>query len=147
MADQAQAAANAVQQAVNTVADRVSELTTGDNAAAPTLYLDEATGEKVSKTELKKRQKQREKEAKKAEKAATTTAPPAKKKTASAEEEEAHLNPNQYFEIRSRAIQKLRQSHEPNPYPHKFQVNYDLRKFEAEFGHLKSGEHIKEKTL
>jgi lysyl-tRNA synthetase class 2 len=51
MADQAQAAANAVKEAVNNVADKVSELTTGDNAAAPTLYLDEATGEKVSKTE------------------------------------------------------------------------------------------------
>lgn len=51
MADQAQAAANAVKEAVNNVADKVSELTTGDNAAAPTLYLDEVTGEKVSKTE------------------------------------------------------------------------------------------------
>ncbi|KAI4739333.1 lysyl-tRNA synthetase [Aureobasidium sp. EXF-12298] len=147
MADQAQAAANAVKEAVNNVTEKVGELTTGDNAAAPTLYTDEVTGEKVSKTELKKRQKQREKEAKKAEKAATNTAPPAKKKTVSAEEEEAHLNPNQYFEIRSRAIQKLRLSHEPNPYPHKFHVDYDLRKFEPEFGHLKSGEHLKDKTL
>lgn len=51
MADQAQAAANAVKETVNNVADKVSELTTGDNAAAPNLYLDEVTGEKVSKTE------------------------------------------------------------------------------------------------
>lgn len=37
---------------------------------APNLHLDEVTGEKVSKSELKKRQKQREVEKKKAEKAA-----------------------------------------------------------------------------
>ena len=52
--------------------------------------------------------------------------------------------PQQYFEIRSRAIQKLRESHEPNPYPHKFHVNYDIRNFEKDFGHLKTGEHKKE---
>jgi hypothetical protein len=51
MADQAQAAANAVKEAVNNVTEKVGELTTGDNAAAPTLYTDEVTGEKVSKTE------------------------------------------------------------------------------------------------
>ena len=50
MADQAQAAANAVKETVNDVAQKVSELTTGE-AAGPTLYLDEVTGEKVSKTE------------------------------------------------------------------------------------------------
>lgn len=51
MAEQAQAAANVVKEAVNDVAEKVGALTTGDNAAAPTLYLDEVTGEKVSKTE------------------------------------------------------------------------------------------------
>ena len=51
MADQAQAAANAVKEAVNNVTEKVGELTTGNNAAAPTLYTDEVTGEKVSKTE------------------------------------------------------------------------------------------------
>ena len=56
------------------------------------LLLDEVTGEKVSKTELKKRQKLREKEAKKKEKEAA--APPKTQKKASAEEEEANLTPN-----------------------------------------------------
>lgn len=118
MAEQAQQAANAVKETVQDVTNKIGELTTetaGEKAtAAPTTILDEVTGEQVSKTEYKKRQKLREKEAKKAEKAATTTAPP-KKKAASAEEEEAHLNPNQYFEIRSRAVQKFRTSQEPNP--------------------------------
>ncbi|GAM88410.1 hypothetical protein ANO11243_064430 [Dothideomycetidae sp. 11243] len=140
MAEQAQNAAAAVKDAVQDAAEKVANLTTFDTAA-PQTYLDEVTGERVSKTELKKRQKQREKDAKKAEKAAAAPAAPAKKKpTASAEEEEAHLNPNQYFEIRSRAIQKLRQSHNPNPYPHKFHVNYDARNFVKDFGHLKTGE-------
>lgn len=56
------------------------------------LLLDEVTGEKVSKTELKRRQKLREKEAKKKEKEAA--APPKPTKKASAEEEEANLTPN-----------------------------------------------------
>jgi hypothetical protein len=51
MAEQAQAAANAVKEAVNDVTEKVGELTTGNNAAAPTLFTDEVTGEKVSKTE------------------------------------------------------------------------------------------------
>lgn len=58
------------------------------------LHLDEATGERVSKSELKKRQKQREVEKKKAEKAAAASAkaPAAKKKNA--EDEESELTPN-----------------------------------------------------
>lgn len=56
------------------------------------LLLDDVTGEKVSKTELKRRQKLREKEAKKKEKEAA--APPKAPKKVSAEEEEANLNPN-----------------------------------------------------
>ncbi|KAF2151895.1 putative Lysyl-tRNA synthetase, cytoplasmic [Myriangium duriaei CBS 260.36] len=143
MAEQVQNAADAVKDAVTDATEKIGNLTTSTNAdtAAPQLYLDEVTGERVSKTELKKRQKQREKDAKKAEKAAAAPPKPeAKKKVASAEEEEAHLNPNQYFEIRSRAIQKLRQSHNPNPYPHKFQVNYDARNFVKDFGHFKTGE-------
>lgn len=61
-------------------------------ASMANLLLDEVTGEKVSKTELKKRQKQREKDAKKKEKEAA--APPKTQKKVSAEEEEADLSPN-----------------------------------------------------
>lgn len=57
------------------------------------LHLDEVTGERVSKSELKKRQKQRENERKKAEKAASA---PAKQSTKKKEGEldETELNPN-----------------------------------------------------
>ncbi|KAK5142866.1 Protein kinase [Oleoguttula sp. CCFEE 6159] len=142
----AQGAQNAVQQ----VTDKVGELTAGSNAgeaassttAAQQTYLDDVTGEHVSKSELKKRKKQREKDDKKAEKAAA--APPKPVKKVSAEENEAELTPNQYFEIRSRAVQKLRQSHDPTPYPHKFSVNTDLREFLQEYASCKTGEHHKD---
>lgn len=57
------------------------------------LHLDEVTGEKVSKSELKKRQKQREQERKKAEKAAAAPPKPAAKKAAN-DDDESDLTPN-----------------------------------------------------
>ncbi|KAL8983685.1 MAG: hypothetical protein Q9205_002135 [Flavoplaca limonia] len=108
------------------------------------LQLDEATGEKVSKSELKRREKQRTLEAKKKEKAAAASVKPKPEKVVSAEEEESQLTPNQYFEIRSGKIQKLRQSKAPNPYPHKFQVTTDLREFLPRYESLKTGEHLKD---
>ncbi|KAG7859220.1 hypothetical protein KL939_002120 [Ogataea angusta] len=104
-------------------------------------YLDEATGEQVSKSELKKRQKLRALEAKKAEKAkkAAETAPKVTKK----KDDMANLNPNQYFEIRSAQINELRQPHsEKNPYPHKFQVSLRLDQFREKYAHLKKGETL-----
>jgi lysyl-tRNA synthetase, class II len=62
---------------------------------AANLHLDKVTGEKVSKSELKKRQKLREQEKKKAAKSAA--APPkqeSKKKAGSDEMDESNLNPN-----------------------------------------------------
>lgn len=56
------------------------------------LLLDEVTGERVSKTELKKREKARATAAKKAEKAAA--APQPAKKAVNEEEAEKELTPN-----------------------------------------------------
>lgn len=182
-----QETADAVKNAVQNVTDKVKDLTTGD-APQQNLVLDDATGERVSKTELKKRQKAREKDAKKAEREATKQAPPQpKRKAASQEEEEGKLNANvsqdqpivmtppheqnptrcstsnthvqtnyrivanmgdqQYFEIRSRAVKRMKETNSPNPYPHKFHVTYDLRNFESEFGHLKKGETLKDRVM
>ncbi|KAL3479944.1 hypothetical protein BJX99DRAFT_221534 [Aspergillus californicus] len=115
-------------------------------ASMANLLLDEVTGEKVSKTELKKRQKLREKEAKKQEKAAAAPPKPAQKKT-SAEEDEANLTPNQYFEIRSKRVNKLRETKQPDPYPHKFHVTDDLRKFLKDYDSLAKGEQKPETTV
>lgn len=108
-------------------------------------YLDDVTGEKVSKTELKKRQKQRANEAKKAAKAANTanTAP----KVAKKKDDLADLNPNQYFEIRSRQIGELRDTSIKddaafNPYPHKFDVSMQLPEFAEKYKSLKRGETL-----
>lgn len=57
------------------------------------LHLDDVTGERVSKSELKKRQKQRQQEERKKEKAASAPPKP-EKKASSAEMDESNLNPN-----------------------------------------------------
>ncbi|CAG8610960.1 4965_t:CDS:2 [Paraglomus brasilianum] len=103
------------------------------------LVLDADTGEKVSKNELKRRIKAREK-AKKA--AAVSNAHTETGKTVNAEDAEENLNPNQYFEIRSRKIQELRASKNPTPYPHKFQVDISLPSFIQKYGSLNAGEHL-----
>ncbi|WPG98229.1 lysyl-tRNA synthetase [Acrodontium crateriforme] len=153
----AEQAAGAVNKVVEAVTNKVAELTTSDKPAGsenasgesqPKLLLDEVTGEHVSKSELKKRQKQREKDKQKAEREANRAPPPQpKRKAGSQEEDEAKLNPNQYFEIRSRAVKRMKETQNPNPYPHKFHVTYDLRNLEKEYGHLKKGELVRDKTV
>jgi lysyl-tRNA synthetase class 2 len=58
------------------------------------LHLDGVSGERVSKSELKRRQKQRAQEEKKKEKAADAAARPVPEKKPSAEDEESELSPN-----------------------------------------------------
>lgn len=115
-------------------------------------FLDEVTGEQVSKTELKRRQKLRsleQKKAAKAEKAAEkkASAPPSKKK-----DELADLNPAQYFEYRSRQIGELRNANNVdsnafNPYPHKFEVSYRLPEFIEKYHGLARGESKKDDVV
>ncbi|KAJ5452968.1 Nucleic acid-binding OB-fold [Penicillium cf. griseofulvum] len=116
-------------------------------ASIANLLLDDVTGEKVSKTELKRRQKQREKDAKKKEKEAAAPPKPKAEKKSSAEEDEANLTPNQYFEIRCKKINKLRETKQPDPYPHKFHVDTDLRDFLKEYEGLQKGEQKPEVTV
>ena len=71
-------------------------------SAAPTesmakLLLDEPTGEMVSKSELKKRQKSRQKEEEKAKKAAAAPPKPVTAKKSNAEADEKELNPNVFI--------------------------------------------------
>ncbi|KAM0789592.1 lysyl-tRNA synthetase [Microbotryomycetes sp. NB124-2] len=102
----------------------------------PNLQLDPVTGEMVSKSEFKKRQKARDNAAKKAAKAAAAPQQAAKPAAKDAGEDEEELTPNQYFELRSRAIQKLRAIPDsertlttPSPYPHKFHVTQSVPAF------------------
>ncbi|KAF5848434.1 hypothetical protein GGP41_005871 [Bipolaris sorokiniana] len=107
------------------------------------LHTDPVTGEKISKSELKRRQKQREKDEKKKEKEASLPARPKKEKKDDIEE----LNPNQYFEIRSKKIAALTASQDPNPYPHKFHTNYRIADYVRDYSHLKKGETEPEKEI
>ncbi|KAG2183316.1 hypothetical protein INT43_006321 [Umbelopsis isabellina] len=109
------------------------------------LHKDPLTGEMISKSELKRRQKQREKEAAKAAKVAANPPPTAPKQNAGEGEEE--LSPNQYFEIRSKAINKLRSTQEPNPYPYKFHVDISLPEFIEKYNHLKDEESATDVTV
>ncbi|KAL5396499.1 hypothetical protein PMIN06_001637 [Paraphaeosphaeria minitans] len=130
---------------------------TEQSAAAPAaqsvtenLHKDPVTGEMISKSELKRRQKQRETEEKKKAKAAkqaTLPVQPKKEKAAAAGAGEEELNPNQYFEIRSRAINQLRQTKQPNPYPHKFHVNYKLPQYVDDFKQLARGQVEEDKEI
>ncbi|KAL1858214.1 hypothetical protein VTK73DRAFT_7894 [Phialemonium thermophilum] len=92
--------------------------------AVAKLHLDEVTGEMVSKTELKKRQKAREREAQKKDKQAakpqapSAAAAPSQPNFRDAEAQEKELTPNQYFEIRSKVVNELHA--QGKAYPHKF---------------------------
>jgi lysyl-tRNA synthetase class 2 len=55
--------------------------------------------------------------------------------------------PQQYFEIRSKKIQALRASKQPNPYPHKFLVNSKLESYIRDYAHLKKGETEPDKEI
>ncbi|KAF8513140.1 lysyl-tRNA synthetase [Hysterangium stoloniferum] len=94
------------------------------------LHKDPLTGEMVSKSELKKREKARERDAKKA---ATATSK-ASKPTRAAGPSEDELTPNQYYELRSRHVQELRQTLSPNPYPHKFHVSCSIPLYIEKYG-------------
>ncbi|KAJ8660532.1 lysine-tRNA ligase [Lichtheimia ornata] len=102
------------------------------------LQKDPVTGEMISKSEFKRRQKQREKEAAKAAKAASAPATASKPKNA--EEGEDELNPNQYFELRSKTILARREDKSPNPYPHKFQVEMTIPEFIEKYSDIATGE-------
>lgn len=46
----------------------------------------------------------------------------------------------QYYEIRSRDIQALRQSQQPNPYPHKFHVTIGVPKYIEKYKDIEAGQ-------
>ncbi|KAH8314776.1 hypothetical protein KR074_004651 [Drosophila pseudoananassae] len=102
-------------------------------------------------SELKRRLKAEQKAKEKAEKEATkAAAAPAdqqpKKKSAAAEEEE--ISPNEYFKLRSAAVQELKRSPATDPYPHKFHVSISLENFIAQYeNNLQDGQTLEDVTL
>ena len=93
--------------------------------------------------ELKKQQKAAAKAAQTPEKAATVAQNVASEDDLSPNvslnlSENHHLNlisvNQQYLEMRTRAIQKLRETQNPNPYPHKFNVSISLTDYIEKYG-------------
>ncbi|KAH8408945.1 hypothetical protein KR009_004247 [Drosophila setifemur] len=104
---------------------------------------------KRTKLELKRRLKAEQKAKEKAEKEATKPPPSAeqaqKKKSSAAEEEE--ISPNEYFKLRSAAVQELKRSPTTDPYPHKFHVSISLEEFIAKYENLQEGQTLEDVTL
>lgn len=57
--------------------------------------------------------------------------------------DEESLDPNQYYKIRTQAIQQLKGTKD-DPYPHKFHVQMSLTKFIKKYNDLQVGEHLEE---
>lgn len=107
---------------------QAEERTTADGKKE---YLDEETGEWVSKTELKKRQTLRKNAAKAAEKAAAKKNAPAAQKAEKAGDEE-EVDPTKYTENRYKMLDTMRANGE-NPYPHKFNRDMTVKGFREKY--------------
>ncbi|WWC91602.1 lysine-tRNA ligase [Kwoniella dendrophila CBS 6074] len=112
--------------------------------AEANLHKDEVTGEMVSKSELKRRQKERQVAAKKAEKAAAQPAK-AEKGSAGKKTAEVEMDASAFRELRIKEITNLKKTQNPNPYPHKFHVSQSIPRYIKEWGvegKIGKGEHI-----
>lgn len=106
---------------------------------------DTGSEEKISKNELKRRQKAekkaKEKETKQANQKAKASCDQKNKKNNELDEET--LDPNRYFEIRSHAIANLKQG-SSSPYPHKFHVSTSLQEFVEKYSDIEEGKWLEE---
>lgn len=59
-------------------------------------------------------------------------------------EDEAQLDPREFFERRSRAVKRMKEENNPNPYPHKFHVTTDMKQFMKDYESLEKGEEEKD---
>ena len=158
----------AIKNAVDQVANKVNELTTGSTtndagtAAAedaqpgenkPRMLLDAETGEYVSKSELKKREKAR---AKAAKQAAQPPREPVNPKVAENQDAEpAELSQDEYHEYRSAQVNQMRHRYAEDrnaegvvtPYPHKFHVSIRVPEYVAKYSNLQRGELLQDTTV
>jgi len=106
--------------------------------------------EPLSKNELKRQQKAAKKAAEKAEKETQRAAEQAKNPTAATSAKpkinEEEISPNEYFKIRSAAVEELKTSGN-HPYPHKFHVTTSLTAFVEAYANLEAGQTLKEKEV
>lgn len=125
------------------------DATAEESKDAPKLYLDDVTGEMVSKNELKTRQKLRKKEAEKAAKDAKKAEEAAKKGESGGKQKVVEeVDPTKYTENRKNWIQAER-NQDRNPYPHKFSRSHRIDEFRNEFDSLipENGVFLEDKTV
>ncbi|XP_064526561.1 lysine--tRNA ligase isoform X1 [Pseudopipra pipra] len=116
--------------------------------AAPALRWRQALHGRSSelKRRLKAERKIAEKEAKQKEQSEKDSNKPSLTSENNAGADEESLDPNQYFKIRTHAIQQLKGTSE-DPYPHKFHVDLSLSDFIDKYSHLQPGDHLKDITV
>lgn len=110
------------------------------------LHLDAVTGEHVSKSELKRREKQRSKEQEAAAKklANLAVSPSTSLKKIGPEEDEEDVDPNKYYENRSHLISQWKADPSIHTYPHKFHVTMELPAFIEKYQHLEAGDRVEQ---
>uniref|UniRef100_A0A1B6C8Y9 Lysine--tRNA ligase n=1 Tax=Clastoptera arizonana TaxID=38151 RepID=A0A1B6C8Y9_9HEMI len=98
-------------------------------------------GEKLSKNELKRRQKAKEKAEKEKDKPAVTTQ--VKKLSEPVEED---ISPNEFYRLRTEKVAALKESND-HPYPHKFHVSTSLEEFIEKYNYLKDGDILEDVNI
>lgn len=101
----------------------------------------------VDFSELKRRLKAEQKAKEKAEKEKEKAAAPngaVKKVSGDAAIDEAEISPNEFFKLRSGAVEELKKNPETHPYPHKFNVTISLEHFIEKYNHINDGETLDE---
>ncbi|XP_077308481.1 lysine--tRNA ligase isoform X1 [Lithobates pipiens] len=93
------------------------------------------------KSELKRRLKAEKKAAEKEGKQKEQCEKTPTEKTEELDEES--LDPNQYYKIRTQAIQQLKGTKD-DPYPHKFHVDMSLTEYIQKYNDLQVGDHLEE---
>ena len=103
-------------------------------------------GEQLSKNELKRRMKAEKKAAEKAQKAAEKAKEEPKGKAEAQPKDGLNsdeITPNEYFKLRSKAIEDLKSDASTHPYPHKFHVSISLTDFIEKYsGSLADGQSL-----
>lgn len=98
---------------------------------------------KLSKNEQKRRLKAEKKAKEKEAKVANQKTKEVDTQEEKGSELDETLDPNKYFEIRSLAIQNLKQS-STLPYPHKFHVSISLQEFIEKYGDCEEGKWLED---
>lgn len=56
--------------------------------------------------------------------------------------DESEISPNEFFKLRSAAVEELKKNPETHPYPHKFHVSISLEAFIEKFSYIGDGERL-----